>query len=416
MKNNGSKNETQALTVLRRGDFLIPREDDLGRWPVVACDQFTSQPEYWRETAQLVGEAPSAYHIIFPEAELGGNDAERIAAIDRCMEDYLAREIFRRIPDAYILVERTLHDGTLRRGVICLLDLEQYDYRDGAHAPVRSTERTVVSRIPPRVRIREGAALELSHVLLLCSDPARELIERAEKGEKLYELELMQHGGHLAGYLLGGAAAARFDAALAAYERGAADGFCYAVGDGNHSLAAAKSCWEALKEKEPLLAGTAHPARFAMVELENLFDPAQRFEPIHRIVRNVEPEALLAALQKDCAPGGAPVEWHAADRRGTLSFGPVSLPLAALQRALDAWLAEHGGEIDYIHGADVAVALSRQERSIAFLLPPIDKNTLFDSIEKNGVLPRKTFSMGLAEEKRYYLECREIRSLQHTKE
>lgn len=404
------------MPVLKRGTFLIPEDQFLNKWPVVACDQFTSQPDYWRRTALLVGDAPSAYHIILPEAELGGNDAERIAAIDRTMEEYLSREIFRRIPEAYILVERTLHDGTVRRGVICLLDLEQYDYREDARTPVRATERTVVSRIPPRVRIREDAALELSHVLLLCSDPTCALLENAERGEKLYELELMQGGGHLAGYLVGGAAAARFDAALAAYERGADGGFCYAVGDGNHSLAAAKSCWEALKAKDPSLAGTEHPARYATVELENLFDPAQRFEPIHRIVRNVEPEALLAALQKDCAPGGAPVEWHAAEKSGTLCFGPDTLPLAALQRALDAWLEAHGGEIDYIHGGDVAVALSRQERSIAFLMPPIDKNTLFDSIGKSGVLPRKTFSMGLAEEKRYYLECREIKSLQRTKE
>ena len=211
------------MPVLKRGTFLIPEDQFLNKWPVVACDQFTSQPDYWRRTALLVGDAPSAYHIILPEAELGGNDAERIAAIDRTMEEYLSREIFRRIPEAYILVERTLHDGTVRRGVICLLDLEQYDYREDARTPVRATERTVVSRIPPRVRIREDAALELSHVLLLCSDPTCALLENAERGEKLYELELMQGGGHLAGYLVGGAAAARFDAALAAYERGAKD-------------------------------------------------------------------------------------------------------------------------------------------------------------------------------------------------
>ena len=396
------------MSVLKRGDFLIPREEYLDKWPVVACDQFTSQPEYWEKTAQLVRDAPSTLRLIFPEAELGSNEAERIAAIDRTMEDYLSREIFRSIPGGYILVERTLHDGTLRRGVICLLDLEQYDYRDSAQSPVRATERTVIERIPPRMRIRSGASLELSHVLLLCSDGARRLVEGAEKGEKLYELDLMQGGGHLAGYRIADAAADHFDAALEAYERGAENGFCYAVGDGNHSLAAAKACWEALKAQDPALTGTEHPARYATVELENLLDPAQRFEPIHRIVRGVEPQKLLAELETICAPEGARVEWIAGETGGTLRLAPGELPLSALQRFLDAYLARFGGQIDYIHGRDVAVALAQEAGAVAFILPGIEKETLFSGIGKNGVLPRKTFSMGRAEEKRYYLECRRI--------
>ena len=397
------------MAVIKRGDFLIPRDEFLERWPVVACDQFTSQPEYWERTAQLVGEAPSAYRVIFPEAELGGDDAARIERIDRTMEEYLSRELFRTVSDSYIVIERTLRNGSIRRGVVCLLDLERYDFCDDAQTPVRATEKTVVSRIPPRVRIREGAAIELSHVLLLCSDPRRRLVESAEKGEKLYELELMQGGGHLAGWRMSAEAAARFDAALVEYESLCENGFCYAVGDGNHSLAAAKTCWEDMKAKEPALAGTAHPARYAMVELENLFDPAQQFEPIHRIVRKVDVKALLGELEKNCSAGGKPVEWVAGSKSGTLRFAAGRLPVGELQSALDAYLREKGGEIDYIHGREVAVSLARGEDAIAFILPNIEKDSLFDGIARGGVLPRKTFSMGHAEEKRYYLECRRIK-------
>ncbi len=396
------------MPILKRGELLIPRQAYLDRWPVIACDQFTSQREYWEQTARLTAGVPSSYHIIFPEAELCGDEDARIAAIRRNMEDYLSRGVFLSLPDSYVLVERTLRDGSIRRGVVCLLDLESYDFGEKPSSPVRATERTVLSRIPPRVRIRSNAALESSHVLLLCSDPAHRLIESAEKGEKLYELELMQGGGHLAGFRVCGAAADRFDAALASYEK-AAGGFCYAVGDGNHSLAAAKACWEALRESEPALAGSDHPARYAMVELENLFDPAQRFEPIHRLVRNVDKEKLLAALRVRSAGDGEIVEWAAEGESGTLRFTRGLLPVGELQNALDEYCAREGGEIDYIHGRETAVELARREGAIAFLLPAIEKDGLFRSIEQGGVLPRKTFSMGHAEEKRYYLECRAIR-------
>lgn len=378
-------------------------------WPVIACDQFTSQPDYWRRVAQTVGDAPSSYHIIFPEAELGGNESERIAKIDRTMERYLADGVFRALPESYIYVERTLRDGTVRRGVLGVVDLEAYDYRDETSAPVRATERTVVSRIPPRVKIREGALLESSHVLLLCSDPADGLMSSVQPGRPLYDLELMAGGGRLRGWLVDGPAAEAFDEALSRYEAGAEDGFCYAVGDGNHSLAAAKTCWEEIKKTLDPTKWADNPARWAMVELENLFDSAQRFEPIHRIVRGVDPEKLVAALQRSCAPSGKPVAWYTKGKSGALRFGEGILPLAALQRELDAYLAQHGGSVDYIHGEEIARSLSKKEGAIAFLLPKVEKDTLFGTIARCGVLPRKTFSMGHAEEKRYYLECRRIK-------
>ncbi len=396
------------MPIFQRADFLIPRDELLEKWPVVACDQFTSQPEYWRSVAAEVGSAPSAYHIILPEAEIGADDAGRIASIDRAMADYLAAGVFREYPQCYIYVERTLRDGTVRRGVVGVVDLEAYDYRDEARTPIRATERTVVERIPPRVRIRSGAPIESAHVLLLCSDREGRLIEETKKGEKLYDLELMRGGGRLAGWLVSGEEAERFDERLAAYIEGAEDGFCFAVGDGNHSLAAAKSCWEEIKRREGEALSADHPARWAMVELENLFDPAQRIEPIHRIVRGVDAAALLSALREQSRPDGTPVLWYTRLGGGILRFGSDALPLAALQKALDAFLAENGGGIDYIHGEDVALDLARREGAVAFLLPAMDKDELFRSIARGGVLPRKTFSMGHAEEKRYYLECRRI--------
>ena len=396
------------MALFGRADLLIPRDDLLPRWPVIACDQFTSQPEYWREIEKNVGEAPSAYHIIFPEAELGADEDERIERIDRTMEDYLSSGVFRLFPQSYVFVERTLANGAVRRGVVGVVDLEGYDYRDETALPVRATEKTVISRIPPRVKIRSGAVLESSHVLLLCSDEKKKLIETVEKGEKLYDLELMQGGGRVAGWLVDGEKADRFDRALAEYVSRAGDGFCFAVGDGNHSLAAAKTCWEKLKESDPTLAGTEHPARYAMVELENLFDPVQTFEPIHRIVRGVEPMRLLTALGKRYCREGTPVLWYTKTGGGILRFDKDVLPLEALQSALDAYVAEEGGSVDYIHGEDVALKLAREEGAIAFLLPRIEKGELFRTIGRSGVLPRKTFSVGHAEDKRYYLECRRI--------
>ena len=398
------------MPVFQRTDLLIPKEQYLNRWPVIACDQFTSQPEYWERVERIVGDAPSAYHIVLPEAQLGNDEDAHIERIDRTMEEYLSADIFRLFPRCFVYVERSFPSGAVRRGVVGVVDLEAYDFRDGAKTPVRATESTVVSRIPARVKIRSGAALESSHVLLLCSDPERKLIETVEKGEKLYDLELMQGGGRLTGWLVDGEKADRFESALAEYEASAEDGFCYAVGDGNHSLAAAKTCWEELKRADPTLAGSEHPARYAMVELENLFDPAQKFEPIHRIVRGVDTSSLLSALGKAFRRDGASVLWYTKCGGGILRFGGDGLPLEALQSELDKYLASNGGSVDYIHGEDVALRLAREEGAIAFILPRMEKNELFRSIERSGVLPRKTFSIGRAEEKRYYLECRRIKT------
>ena len=392
------------MAVFQASELLVPRAELLENWAVIACDQFTSQPDYWRKVRERVGEEPSAYHIIFPEAELGGDTSGRIASINDHMRRYLDGDVFKTYPDAFIYVERTLLDGSVRRGVVGVIDLEEYSYLSDAQSKIRATEQTVVERIPPRVRIRSGAALEASHVLLLMDDAEGTVLDGLEQNKAalptLYDFALMQGGGHITGRLVSGAAAERLRAAVERYESETAARFAdtgkapllYAVGDGNHSLATAKTCWEALKAATPALAGTNHPARYAMVELQNIRDEVQKFEPIHRLLIDV------------------PVDWQAGQRQGMIFLDTASgaLPVAVLQPFLDAFLKEQSGAIDYIHGAETAAALAGQKNAIAFLLPNISKEDFFRGIVMDGVLPRKTFSMGHAQEKRYYLECRRI--------
>ena len=410
------------MAVFQAAELLIPREHLLADWAVIACDQFTSQPEYWREVREQVGDKPSAYHIIFPEAELGKDEQARTASINDHMRRYLGGDVFRRFPDAYVYVERRLFDGSVRRGVVGMIDLEDYDYQSDAASAVRATEQTVVVRIPPRVRIRRDAALETSHVMLLMDDASGRVLDSLEEKKaalpKVYDFQLMQGGDAVTGRLVQGADARALDAALDAYEAETRARFAetgkapllYAVGDGNHSLAAAKTCWEALKAARPELKGTRHPARYAMVELQNIRDDCQKFEPIHRLLTNVSVNKILFAAKDICGPGGFAVDWQAGERQGTLFLSKElgSLPVAILQPLLDRALRETGGSIDYIHEEETAMRLARRVGAIAFLLPKISKADFFRGIVMDGVLPRKTFSMGHAWEKRYYLECRRI--------
>ena len=410
------------MAVFQAAELLIPRRELLENWAVIACDQFTSQPDYWREVREQVMEKPSAYHIVFPEAELCGKRDARIASINETMHRYLDEDVFESYPDAYVFVKRTLQDGSARRGVVGVIDLEQYDFASDAQTPVRATEQTVVERIPPRVRIRSGAALETSHVMLLMDDAEGAVLDSLEESREelpaIYSFELMQGGGHIEGRLVSGAAAEALSAAVARYEAQTAARFAqtgkaplfYAVGDGNHSLAAAKTCWETLKAQRPELAGTHHPARYAMVELQNIRDESQKFEPIHRLLIDVPVDRLLEKITSICAPGGTPVDWQAGERQGMIILNTASgaLPVAVLQPFLDAFLKEQGGAIDYIHGEETAAQLAGQKKAISFLMPNISKEDFFRGIVMDGVLPRKTFSMGHAQEKRYYLECRRI--------
>ena len=405
-------------------DILLPQVDSMEQWAVIACDQFSSQPAYWDRVREKAAGAPSTINLILPEAELGTpQEAAHTALINETMAQYLADGIFRTYPRSFVYVERTLESGAVRKGLVGMVDLDAYDYSVGSTSAIRATEKTVVERIPPRMRVRKDAPIELPHILMLCDDHDKVLIEpvAAQKAglPKLYDFDLMEDGGHITGWLVQGEAVDGFEARLADYTARVGEKYAglpgvpmvFAVGDGNHSLATAKACYEALKEAHPGEDLSNHPARFALVELENIHDEAQVFEPIHRVITHTDPEALLRALEPWCADGGFPVEWHIGEKSGTVYLDKARSQLAVgvLQAFLDQYLADHPGEIDYIHGDADLKELARQDKAIGFLLPAMEKSQLFRGVIADGILPRKTFSMGHAREKRYYLEGRAIK-------
>ena len=406
-------------------DILFPQVESMEKWAVIACDQFTSDPAYWERVRKNAEGAPSTINLILPEAELGTEkEAAHTALINATMAEYIGKNIFKTLKNALVYVERTLENGTVRKGLVGMVDLDTYDYSVGSTSAIRATERTVVERIPPRMRVRRDAPIELPHILMLCDDHDKVLIEpigeKKDRLEKLYDFELMEGGKHIAGWLVQGEEAEAFNARLAGYTANVGKKYeglqgvpmVFAVGDGNHSLATAKSCYEELKAKNPGVDLSAHPARYALVELENIHDEAQVFEPIHRVITKCDPQALLAALKAEaCAEEGFEVKWYIGAENGTVCLDKAKSQLAVgvLQGFLDGYLKENEGEIDYIHDDDALIALAQQENSIGFLLPAMEKSQLFRGVIADGILPRKTFSMGHSREKRYYLEGRKIK-------
>ncbi len=407
-------------TIFTAADILLPdfTETDAAKWSVIACDQFTGEPSYWEKAAETADGAPSTLNLILPEVYLEEPDVEdRIAAIRANMADYLDRGILKTYENAMVYVERVQGNGVLRTGVIGKLDLEAYDYNKGSVSPVRATEATVLERIPPRMRVREGAPLELPHIMVLIDDPQDAVIggctAAKDAMQKLYSTELMAGGGSIDGYLMGEAEQNAFQNALTALLDGRE--LQFAMGDGNHSLATAKACYEALKQQNPDQDFSAHPARYALVEVVNLHSEALQFEAIHRIVEQTDTAKLMADLTEVLglseAESDQPVTVVENGIGRTLYIHkPTSnLAVGSLQNALDAWLKENAGKIDYIHGTETIERLTAKPDSIGFLLPDMHKSLLFPSVQKDGVLPRKTFSMGHAEDKRYYMECRRIK-------
>lgn len=405
-------------------DILMPRVDSMEKWAVIACDQFSSQPAYWERVRETAGDAPSTINLILPEAELGTpQEAAHTALINETMAKYLKEGVFQTYARSFVYVERTLESGAIRKGLVGMVDLDAYDYSTGSTSAIRATEKTVVERIPPRMRVRKDAPIELPHILMLCDDHDKVLLEPIAAGKetlpKLYDFDLMEGGGHITGWLVQGKAVDDFEARLADYTAHVGEKYTglpgvpmvFAVGDGNHSLATAKACYEELKKAHPGEDLSAHPARFALVELENIHDEAQVFEPIHRVITHTDPSAMLKALEDWCAPGGFPVEWYIGQDHGTVYLDKARSQLAVgvLQAFLDQYLSSHPGEIDYIHGDDDLKELAAQDGAIGFLLPAMEKSQLFRGVIADGILPRKTFSMGHAREKRYYLEGRAIK-------
>lgn len=414
-------------------DILLPQNCEMELWSVVACDQYTSQPEYWQRVEDRVGKNPSALRLVLPESHLKNPDVEmEIMEINNTMTRYLRDGVLKEYPQSLIYVERVISNGKIRRGLIGKLDLAQYDYEPGSDAMVRATEGTVLERIPPRVAVRKNAPVELPHVLLLADDRERTVVEplgeQTENMQLLYDFELMEGGGHIRGWKLTDAQVEQVSGALATLAD--ADAFnakygtkdlpvmLFAVGDGNHSLATAKECYERRKKLTNPEQWPDLPSRYALVELGNLHDESLEFEPIHRIVTGVEPEQLLKDLL-DAYPGAYQGEGEGhvlcytfADEEGAITVpNPENqLAVATLQNFLDLWLQKHPeAAIDYIHGGDVTRELSQKPGTIGFLLPSMGKEELFPTVIHDGVLPRKTFSMGEAQDKRFYLEGRRIR-------
>lgn len=410
------------------GDILLPKGADLALWSVIACDQFTSQPEYWDGLDKRVGEAPSTLRLILPEAYLEHRDVTvETLKINETMSRYLAEGLFETIENSYIYVEREVLSGVTRRGLVGLIDLEAYDYRIDSRSLVHATERTVEDRLPPRVEIRRDASLELPHIVVLIDDPENKVLGGLAGGESLYDFTLMDGGGRIKGCRISGEKAEGVEKALAALSDPAFITARYgledkppiaiAMGDGNHSLATARLCWEGIREGLSEEEKKAHPARFGLAELINIHDEAIVFEPIHRVIFDTDLTDCLGEAERFFAAhvgtgkGSHSLRLAWGDRLEHLEVkGHTIGSLIALgQEFCEDYLTRRGGRLDYIHDDDTTLEFSRRQGTLGLLLPVMDKNELFSSIMESGVFPAKSFSIGPARDKRYYLECRKIR-------
>ncbi len=417
-------------------DILLPNFEvtDPARWAVVACDQYTSQPEYWQAVQSEVGDAPSTLNLILPEVYLNQTDT-RVPRINSKMCEY-QKNVLVKHENSAIFVERVQSDGSVRRGVVMAIDLECYDYTSGSSALIRATEATVLERIPPRVAVRRTAELELPHVMLLIDDPKRTVIEPLITecdGKIAYKTELMLGGGSICGRFLTEENISSVQNALDAlvseqsmeerYGDKTLSPLLFAVGDGNHSLATAKACYEEIKQRLGK-AAEEHPARYALVEIVNIHDDALRFEPIYRVAFNVDTRDLLNELHEyisglDGTQAPQSLHFLTADDEGDIQIpNPQKvLTVATLQDFLDKYLSAHNdASVDYIHGEQATEKLSKSPNTIGFIYSGMQKDQLFKTVIYDGALPRKTFSMGHAEDKRYYMECRKITMAEGTNE
>lgn len=416
--------------------ILLPKNKDLKSWSVVACDQYTQDAEYWKNAEKAAGTNPSTLNLILPEVYLNSPDKkERISKIKESMASYMSGDIFDAETEEFIYLERTTAYKRCRHGLIVAVDLETYEWKPFSKALIRATEATIVDRIPPRKEIRSGAPLELPHIMLLVNDPNRTLVEaageNAKKNSPVYDGDLMLNSGHITGW------AVKSDEDLEKVHKAlenlkkantASDGssFLFAVGDGNHSLATAKAVWDEEKTK----ASPNQNVRYALVEIVNIYDTGLTFEPIHRVMFNTDAEKLMNYVAEKL--GGKIVDADSADamsktveaskanfgfmftKNGTTVNKVIETPItelavSRLQPVLDSFIAENSGiEIDYIHGTDEVVRLGKKENAVSIMLPPIAKDSFFETISSSGPLPRKSFSMGEADEKRFYLECRKL--------
>ena len=394
-------------------------------WACIACDQYTSEPEYWEKAFAVAGDAPSAIRLILPEYNLK-NSESLIPQIHRTMADYLAQGLLTPAVDpGFILCERTIASGT-RLGLVCAVDLEQYSFEKGSLPLIRPTEQTITDRLPPRLKIRRGAPVELTHIMILIDDPDRTVLEPLQAAKaslrKVYDFDLMMNGGHLAGWAVDSAETlAQVDRSLnALMDTKGENPLLLAVGDGNHSLATAKAYWNEIREGLTDAERENHPARFALCEIVNIHDEALLFEPIYRIVTGTTRAAVMADWKAYAEAKGMSLAAEGSDHQFTVVsadgeetvavLNPEgAIPCETIQKFLDSFLSRHPeAGIDFIHGEGSLRALAAKPETVGFLLPDIDKHSFFKDVEKLGVLPRKTFSMGEADEKRFYMEAKKI--------
>lgn len=414
----------------RAGNILIPKKTDMTKWSVVACDQYTSEPEYWNEVTKIVGDAPSTLNLTLPEIYLEESDVnERIKRINENMNKLLEEDFFNELEDSMIYLERTQSDGKVREGLMGIVDLEDYSYEVGSQTLIRATEKTVIERIPPRVKVRENAKLELPHIMILIDDEKKDIIEslknKVTETDVVYDFDLMKNGGHIKGYKLNGevineintkldklADKDYFEKKYNVHDKGI---LLFAMGDGNHSLATAKACYENLKKTMSEEEYLNHPARYALVELVNLHSSALEFEAINRVVFDVDSKKLVEELNKyyTINENGNGQEFELVTSNGVKKLyieNPKSnIAVGSIQIFLDEYLKNNSGKIDYIHGDDVTKELTLKGNNVGFIFKPMKKEELFRTVILDGALPRKTFSMGHSYDKRYYLEARKIK-------
>lgn len=413
----------------KAGNILIPKNIDMRKWSVVACDQYTSEPDYWNEVSNIVGDSPSTLNLTLPEIYLEDSNVEdRIKKINENMKEMLDKDMFVEYKDSMIYLERTQNDGRVREGLIGIVDLEDYSYEKGSQTLIRATEKTVIERIPPRMKVRENALLELPHIMILIDDEKRDIIEslknKVTDNDVVYDFDLMQKGGHVKGYKLGNNVINEIIIKLEQladknnfenrYQITDKEVLLFAMGDGNHSLATAKACYEKLKES---IGNDAlnHPARYALVELVNLHSEALEFEAIHRVLFDVDVENfvenLYAYYNINEDGNGQKFELITKDYDKVLYiFNPKSnIAVGSIQIFIDEYLKDHKGKIDYIHGEDVTKDLGSKDGNVGIIFDAMAKSELFKTVILDGALPRKTFSMGHSHDKRFYLEARKIK-------
>lgn len=418
------------MIPFKRANILLPKNTDMEKWSVVACDQYTSEMDYWNRVDSFVGDSPSTLRITLPEIFLEDSDVEeRIKKVNSTMREYLSKDLFYELEDSMIYLERTQADGRVREGLMGMVDLEDYSYEKGSQTLIRATEKTVIERIPPRLKVRENAPLELPHIMILIDDEKKKIIESLKNevtdNDVIYDFDLMENGGHIKGYKLNSDSMSKveeglesladkdyFEKKYSVKDKGV---LLFAMGDGNHSLATAKANYENLKKTMSEEEYLNNPARYALVELVNLHSDALEFEPIHRVIFDTDVDNLVNELYKyyDINEDGDGQYFELVtkniDKKLYISNPKSNISVGSIQIFLDEYLKENTGKLDYIHGDETTRSMGREEGNVAILFEAMPKEELFRTVILDGALPRKTFSMGHSYDKRYYLEARKIK-------